>query len=515
LIRKGLAVRVFFVVLVISLTILGAGCGGGGKQKNENGRITGTITFGRASSAVAGATVIAIKEDGTELARTKTGNDGKYSLLVEPGTKVDLIASKEGFAGSRFQGILLSAKGVFRADMIMQEPMNPGENTTPPSLRITGVTSGQIISGTLQISVKLEVEEFAPQNLYIDIGAESDRHRFGLAGDSLVIKVDTSLYPDGPSFIYIAAYDLNENCVITRIPVTIKNGGSPGKPLTMKKPLRVVAYTKGDDMHMQMASMEWPDSFRNSPLHQKGFPQAPDDISITAAEARSACYVELRWEKEFSDDSGFLGYNIYRSLSSKGPWQQLGIASEDSENEEFYFRDTTPDVTPGVRLYYKVVPYSRGGVEGSGQTRWVTPLGRFEVNLKAPAYKATGVPLNPTLEWVHNGLEADIYYYALMLSSVAEDPRQAALYVLAALDENETSLVYDDTWEYYFDLKNNRIYQWDVVHAQAVKIYDYEIEGDNVIIYSAAYSFGQVGDDATPNGSANGAFVFTTAGDGE
>jgi hypothetical protein len=120
LIRKGLAVRVFFVVLVISLTILGAGCGGGGKQKNENGRITGTITFGRASSAVAGATVIAIKEDGTELARTKTGNDGKYSLLVEPGTKVDLIASKEGFAGSRFQGILLSAKGVFRADMIMQ-----------------------------------------------------------------------------------------------------------------------------------------------------------------------------------------------------------------------------------------------------------------------------------------------------------------------------------------------------------------------------------------------------------
>lgn len=492
---------------------------------DDHSEITGTITFRRSGSGVAGATVTIVKsEDGTKIDSTETDSKGRYSFLVEPGIEIDLIATKEGFAGSRFQGIVASGGESFRADLIMQEPTTPGEDTTPPSLQITGVTSGQAISGTLNLSVKLETGGFPPDNFYIDIGAESNIHSFRFTGDSSNVVLDTSRYPNGLSFIYIAAYDLNMNCVITRIPVTIKNDASPGNPLTMKKRLRVVAYTKGDDMHMQTASMEWPDSFRNSPLHQKGLPPALEDISITAAEARSACYVELRWEKEFSDNSGFLGYNVYRSLSAKGPWQQLGVASEDSENEEFYFRDTTPDVTPGVRLYYKVVPYSRGGVEGSGQTQWVVPLGRFEVNLRAPAHEAKGVPLNPTLEWVHNGLEADGYYYGLVLTSVAEDPRQAASYLLVTIDKNETSVVYDDVyenpddiWEGYFDLKSNWKYQWDVVYAEAVRIYDYAKTSDGgYIFYSVARSWAQKGNHSTEGqGSYNGAFVFTTTGEGE
>lgn len=505
---------VFFVVILIFLAILGAGCG---KKTPAHGRITGIITSGRAGSAVAGATVTAVQvEDGSELASTITGSDGKYLLLVKPGTKVDLIATKEGYAGSRFQGILLSAGENFTANLIMQEPSISGEEITPPSLRITGVTPGQTIFGTLQISAKLEGGEFEPHILYIDIGAETSNYEFGFTGDSTSVALPTYWHPDGPSFIYIAAYDKNMNFVTTRIPVTVKNDSSSGDPIKMTKPLRIVAYTRGDDMHWETASVAWPGSLPNSHLHKNVIPPALKDVSTSAAEARSACYVELRWEGEFSAGSGFGGYNVYRSLFASGPWQRLGTAYEyaiydefgDVVEEGYYFVDTTPEITPGVRFYYKAVPYSSGGKEGSGQTQWVIPLGRFEVNLKAPTHKAGDVPLNPTLEWEDNGLEADYYLYGVELISLSEERKELAWVSVL----NETSVVYDDTWNDYFDLQSNWSYQWDVYYAEAGKFYSYEKIGDDCVIYSMAVSLGHKGQHS---GSYNGSFVFTTTGDEE
>ena len=168
------------------------------------------------------------------------------------------------------------------------------------------------------------------------------------------------------------------------------------------------------------------------------------------------------------------------------------------------------DVTPGVRSYYKVVPYGPGGVEGSGKTGSVIPLGRFEVRLKTPAHEATGVPLNPTLKWEHNGLEADLYDYALELVSLSEesDPPRWAYSELSTNRKDKTSVVYDSSWEDYFALQNNWVYQWDVIYARAFKLYDYATDGKQVIaVYSAAFSLGRK---SQAYGSYNGAFVFTT-----
>jgi hypothetical protein len=476
---------------------------------DDHSEITGTIIFGRSGSGVAGATVTIVKsEDGAEIDSTETDSKGRYSFLVEPGIELDLIATKEGFAGSRFQGIVFTAGENFQANLIMQEPRVPNNwDTTPPSLRITGVTSGQTISGTQQISVGLSGDN-EPMELYIDIGAETNRYPYKFTGGSINIPLDTSWYPDGPSFIYIAVYDLNENCVITRIPVTIKNGGSPGSPLTMKKRLMVGAYTYGDDMHTSsVAGFGSFDLYRR----EKNLPPVRKDISTMAAEEKSACYVYLRWDKEFSANSGFRGYNVYRSPFANGPWQWLGTAHEYVDydyngnivEEGYCFSDTTPDVTPGVRFYYKVVPFSHGGVEGNGQIQWVVPVGRFEVNLKAPAHEERDVPLNPTLEWEHNGLMADYYLYGVELISLNEEPGPYAWTAVM----NETSVVYDNTWDGYFDLQSDWRYEWDVYYAEAGKIYDYEKIGNDYVVYSIAISIGQKG---RYSGSYNGSFVFTT-----
>ena len=198
--------------------------------------ITGRITDGRSGSPAKLATVTLVK-DGTGLYNTVADPEGWYSLPVKAGEEVELIAAKEGFAGSRFQGVVVPAGESFRADMIMQNPEVPGGSVTPPSLTVAGVNSGQTISGTKRISVQLKGEH-EPRVLYIDIGSESNRHPYGFASNPFSIPLNTRGYPDGPSFIYIAAYDQNQNLVTTRIPVIIKNGSPAGVHLVMRNPCK-------------------------------------------------------------------------------------------------------------------------------------------------------------------------------------------------------------------------------------------------------------------------------------
>ena len=512
----------FFVTVLICGAIFCTGC----RKTPKHSRVTGIVTFGRAGAAVAGATVTAVQEDGAKLASTKTDSEGRYTLLVKPGTKMDLIAAKEGYTGCRFQGIVLSPGETFRADLIMQKPVVSQWDTTPPRLAISGVTSGQTISEKTWITVELKGEHELGEVLW-EIGSEFPGYSYKFPGGfrSVTLTLDTTGYTDGPSFIHIVAYDKNKNAVITRIPVRIKNDSASGVHLTMKKPLLVLAYTYGDDMHM--STMERHDYFPGLYRRQRGLPRAGGDFSITAAEERSTCYVGVFWEKEFSSGSGFAGYNVYRSSSAFGPWKRLGTAYEDAEAGEYYYFDLTPDVTPGVRSYYKVVPFSSGGKEGTGQTEWVVPLGRFEVNLKEPAHGATDVSLNPTLKWEHNGVEADIYFYQFELIGRTEEweweksEREYSPWIVIGemwtVSKDKTFVDYvedvvDDTnegvWgDNYLPLQKNWSYQWDIISAQAIKVYSYK----GGAICSAAVSIGLIGQ---AGGSSNGAFVFST-GDAE
>jgi hypothetical protein len=413
---------------------------------------------------------------------------------------VDLVASKDGLAGTRFQGITVAEGETFIANLIMQEWKIPGGSVFPPSVTITDISPGAVLSGTVFVDVELE-GEFAARDVYISIGMEYSYHNVIREEPPHWYTLDTRLYPDGELYLYVIGYDQNNNCVITRIPVTIENHGDSGSMLTMTKPVHAMAMTAGDDMYLD-ALDKLGDSIM---FREKRFvSRLQEHLSISAAEERSACLVELRWEPEFSTESGFKGYNVYRSSNPDGPWRWLGTALLDEYYEEYYYYiDATPQVTPGVPSHYKVVPVNANGVEGTGVTVGpVIPLGRFEVNLVAPEHNARDVALNPTLSWRHNGLDAEIFTYWLYLGDLSGD-REAEIY-LEMTDKSETvSVQYDSSWEDYFPLENSGKYQWDIFYTEAITIYD-----ENIMAVS-------VGVKSNAAGSYNGAFVFTTEPAGE
>jgi hypothetical protein len=454
----------------------------------EVGTVTGIITKGRSGPPVAGATVTVLR-NGTEMDSATTDAGGKYTLSVPAGDSVDLVASKNGLAGARFQGITVAEGETVVADLIMQDWKISGESTLPPSLIINGISPGGILSGTVDVDVELE-GDFPARAVYVEIGAEFPF--YSKENPPYWFNINTNRYPDGESFLYIIAYDENNNCVITRIPVIIDNQEDSGPALTMTKPVLVIAVTMGDDYHIDaLGGLE-----KSIGFGDKGsISRLQEHLSILAVEERSVCFVELRWEPEFSTESGFIGYNVYRSNGPDGPWQWLGTAFE-AWDEAYEMYDTTPQVAPGVPSYYKVVPFSANGVEGTGMTAGpVIPLGRFEVNLVSPEHNASGVELNPTLIWSHNGLAAQTYEYDVYL----ENPLmgwEAWIYLTTA-DSSETSVQYDTNWNSYFELENNGQYRWDVELNRAVIEYDE---------YTKAISYGYKG----RYGSYNGPFVFTT-----
>ena len=163
-----------------------------------------------------------------------------------------------------------------------------------------------------------------------EIGSEFPGYSYKFPGGfrSVTLTLDTTGYTDGPSFIHIVAYDKNKNAVITRIPVRIKNDSASGVHLTMKKPLLVLAYTYGDDMHM--STMERHDYFPGLYRRQRGLPRAGGGFLHHGGGRKVHV---LCW--------GLLGegvffrfrlcrYNVYRSSSAFGPWKRLGTAYEDA-----------------------------------------------------------------------------------------------------------------------------------------------------------------------------------------
>ncbi|HEX3047242.1 MAG TPA: hypothetical protein VHY08_20985, partial [Bacillota bacterium] len=220
-------------------------------------------------------------------------------------------------------------------------------------------------------------------------------------------------------------------------------------------------------------------------------------VHIESAEINSACYVYLHWAPEFNTPQ-FGGYKIYRASRAGGPWTSIGYADYDDNNDEFYTYDVSPQITPNVASFYKVVPVNPNGVEGQGKTGSVTPLTRYEVNLVSPGNNVTGVSLNPVFTWSKNLSDVTLYKYFFVVESLSTG--DAASYELNATNGQQNSVTYSQSvWNNYFALKNNQKYQWDITVAEAIKDY-------NACSRAISISLKGLG-----TGSRNGGFAFTTS----
>ena len=326
---------------------------------------------------------------------------------------------------------------------------------------------------------------------FFDFGLELSYEQVEINNDLATFKLDTTIYPDGESFIYLVAYDTNENSVACRIPIVIDNVSAVDEIFTMENPVTAYAITLGDNL--QIDGVEQPKLFSvNDPLHSSRLSSSLKEYSIQSAGEKSACFIQLVWEPdpEYYFGSNFKGYKVYRSNSKKGPWRLLGMAKYSDNTEEWSINDTTPYVSPGVASYYKVVPISLNGTEGEGQYASVIPLGRFEVNLVSPANNVT-VGVKPPFKWQTNGLQADLFYFEMSITDLSTDYTSSYEFEI----ENPRSSLFQFS---ELQLSPNRMYEWDLVSAEAAIIYN-----EN----SLAISSGMIG---SASGSYNGAFVFTT-----
>lgn len=477
------------ISLILLIVLIFSGCGSVKKTGTPPPLLSGYVTNGRSGPGIAGAGVEIYRNEVLQNSLV-TDSSGKFSLENLPNGTVDLVASKPGYAGVRYQNILISAGKPVTANLIMKQVFDSSLPVTPPVAEITGISPEETLSGSLNITVSLTgAQDPSYGHAYLGFGIEDTVN--SLTGYPFSINLDTSTAPDGPTFCYIVAYDINNNCVITKIPVTVENNGGETS-LAMTKPVTALAITEGYNMQYDSFNQLKTGIKINS---QKMLNVLQNSIHVQGAAPDTDCFVGLTWESEFSNDN-FSCYKVYRGKSAAGPWKYLCFSLYDPEDDSFYTFDSSPEVTPNVYSYYKVVPVNKSGREGSGKTVGVKPLGRCEVNLEAPAHNSTGVTLPPTFRWNCNLTGVDLYYFEMTLNSLStSEPGYLEFFCTPS---TTFSRVFAGG-EWGFSLNRNCQYQWDIVSAIAQKIYSN---------YSEALSFGMKG---YSQGSSNGAFLFTTA----
>ena len=190
------------------------------------------------------------------------------------------------------------------------------------------------------------------------------------------------------------------------------------------------------------------------------------------------------------------GYKVYRSFDAVNYRQIATVSASKGPDGIYQVGDYSPQLAPGKRTWYKVVPYNSAG-EGPATVVDVTPLPPMDIYLVSPANGATDVELEPTFTWelrTKDQFPEDTYfeYYFTLFDGtywLVED-----FYVINA-EETQLST----------PLNPGHVYTWNIGDSLAI-----HYQADGPTAYSEAWSYGGLAYGDTDTGSRNGEFIFTT-----
>ena len=456
------------------------------------GKIEGTLVDADRGSPVSGSAVV-LWEGGLS---TTTDSTGYFSFENIPAGYYTVILTKDGYGGSKAQAVKVLDGETTTLELIQMPCVANIWSFFSPIITVSGVSDGDVIDVTRDVGIAVSGDNDI-KYLYVRIG---NKHASPVISAENQTKATLSLIPaslpPGSTYIYISAYDVNNNRAELTIDINPESGQAVSAPASAPLNVTPNAYTYGERFEVYSA--------RVNQLKEEGLlPSGFDPYKITMSDgqiidlsnlpADSTCFMYVGWDAV----TGAEGYRVYRASSAAGTYSFVGDVAKE------YFYDADPAaIYPGRTFYYKVSAYNGGG-EGSlsDASAGVTVLDVFRLNLSSPANNLTGVSTTPTLGWSINSAVGDLREY----QAIIWENNKPSSYVNYPTD----STVSDSSVSVTVPLKQNEGYHWDV-WSEAYGSEDPASPGTYLARSRPSWVYIQ-GIGIRAPASNNGTFTFTTA----
>lgn len=480
--RKSLWLIGLLIVTVSLAGCLGGTSGGDkGTTTQSLGKVRGFVSDGQGGPAVADATVT---WNGSKAYTTKTNEDGEFLLAIPAGETADLIVERPDGGATRVQALQVAEDEELTIDIPTRRAFNPEWSMNPPTVKLN-IEPDQLLEGIVDLKVEFEGDNDA-YVLYVYVGTEIRAPREGMIieANELELSIDTSEYENGRTYIRVLAYDENENAVIYTVPVRIYNQAPWNLTAPGIVPLMAVyadTYAENIGYYSKQALIE---------VQQRQNRMAVADLN--AAPPDSMLMSTILWIGADGAD----GYKVYRSFDAVNYRQIATVSASKGPDGIYQVGDYSPQLAPGKRTWYKVVPYNSVG-EGPATVVDVTPLPPMDIYLVSPANGATDVELEPTFTWelrTKDQFPEDTYIEYLF---TLFDATNFVVEAFSVIDSEEATLS--------APLNPGHVYTWNIGDSYAERLC-----ADGPTGYSYAYSYGGLAYGDTDTGSRNGEFVFTT-----
>lgn len=399
--------------------------------------LTGMVVNENAGGPVSGSQVRLLRGS-TLVATTTTDTQGNFTFSNLAGDTYRLEVRKPGMAGSTVEGVRVPEMPFVR--IIQMPAFDASATTTPPTLIITQDGSQPLSGGDYTNTIPFRVQVDTSKDyvrpvrlIYVALGrtpgaafisntATSSRAVFSEVEDTgnqtLSGPAVAGLGSTAGELVYleVVAYDFNRNRVHYILPITFTNT-STAQSNTVTSPTQVAAtaitlteavgfFRAGTPLNLSV------------PLGKGQVGEMP--LDLTGVPEGSNLYVEVRWC--YTPTTAPFAFDIERSQDGQS-WTRVGTVGGNRSascptnpfNRPFYYRDASPDLTPGQTYYYRVV--ARGANRAESAPSSTTPLPPFFAPLLSPADEAKNVSKTPDFTIGHPQLDigADGATYNLVL----------------------------------------------------------------------------------------------------
>jgi Carboxypeptidase regulatory-like domain len=469
------------------MSACGAGGGGGGVAPPPVTGVSGNVTNTRGGPGVSGATITATNS----MMSATTNAQGAYTLALNPAT-YDILAAAPGMAASKFQSVVVLANKTSTANLIMFPVFDPTKPVAAPTISLSGLTQGQTVTTPVTLTVGTVAASNPVRRIDIrvsNLNALTPTTQEFVDTNTATLTLNPATLANGPAFVDILEYDLNQNAAELMVAFTVSNTQSGTAPTTPTG-FSLEAVTFGQSLGLF--------STRRAQLFaQLGIRQDPHiltfggrSINILTAPSNATLFVEPSWTAV----TGATGYKVFRSSTAGGPFVLVAQVTST------FYDDTDPTLAPGVPVYYQVSAFNTGGESAPTASLSVTPLPAFNLNLTTPARDATGASTLPVFTWTPTVAVGTDQGYDVVVTGV-NDPSPA--WMTSGFSILDTTSVTYGAFPVVSitPLQSGKVYQWNIYEAVAQTKY-----ASNSFAVAVANSGSQ-----GVSGSLNGPFTFTTA----